>query len=66
MPRGRENQQGRGDDYIYGKGGVSLGVGRIKLIGLSLRRYLRKVPRVIPVTSEEVTGITVLRLRGKP
>ena len=66
MPRGRGNQQGRGDDSIYEEGGAFLGVGRIKLIGVSLRRYPRKVPRVIPVTSSEVTGITILRLRGKP
>ena len=51
-------------DYIYEEGGAFLGVGRIKLIGLSLRRYPRKVPRVIPVTSSEVTGIPPERLRG--
>jgi len=66
MPRGRGKWQDREVDYIYEEGGAFLGVGRIKLIGVSLRRYPRKVPRVIPVTSEEVMGITILRLRGKP
>ena len=66
MPRGRGKWQDREVDYIYGKGGASLGVGRIKLIGLLPRRYPHKPSGVIPVTSKEVTGITVLRLRGKP